>query len=272
MYGKIRQYRPPTFIDYVKLVEGLRAQPRAPLWFRGCRKAKYRLLPSMYRHDTRKTAAQLTAAEQRVMDRFRARSLPYGTRDFATDPWELLFCMQHHGVPTRLLDWSESPLVGLYFALMPASRNPGRASAVEKSDAAVWILDPVAWNQHGIRMHDKAFDGGILSYTASAADSYKPGEDISKMYEYPVAIHGCYNSPRIVAQRGVFTVFGRHIRPMETQHRNGRFDVAALTKVVIRATRLAAYREALLSNGLTESAVFPDLDGLAAELRREESS
>jgi hypothetical protein len=50
--------------------------------------------------------------------------------------WDEYFLMQHYGLPTRFLDWSESALVALYFAVGAEPRRH------EPSDAAVWMLDP----------------------------------------------------------------------------------------------------------------------------------
>ena len=56
---------------------------------------------------------------------------------FAGISW--LTLMQHYGLPTRLLDWSESPLVALYFALS--------SDEDAKADAAVWVLNPMKLNK-----------------------------------------------------------------------------------------------------------------------------
>lgn len=200
------------------------------------------------------------------MTRFRQRSLPYHSRDLSDD-WEALFFMQHYGAPTRLLDWTENPLTGLHFALMsaPSKMSPKRKVKYSNS-AAVWILDPVGWNKAALKH---------LSY---ADEPLTPGDEDLKGYSpraisagkttRPVALYGAHNSARIVAQQGVFTIFGTTMSPMETLLRRGVFPVKALSRVVIPPARIQSMRISLLNQGITESTIFPDLEGLARETKR----
>lgn len=150
------------------------------------------------------------------MVRFRQRSIPFTNR-FLSDEWDVLFFMQHYGIPTRLLDWTENPFVGLHFAVMSSPFSgklaAGKASLTFASDATVWILDPVAWNKHALQ--HLGFDRGILSPGDEVLQSYKPLTRFTDMNVFPVAIYGAHNSPRIVAQRGAFTIFGKSTKSME---------------------------------------------------------
>jgi hypothetical protein len=66
----------------------------------------------------------------------------------------------------------------------------------------------------------------------------------------------------------VFTIFGRDTKPMETVFNLDEFPERCLVKVVFLRSVIAPLRRSLLSHGVTESVVFPDLEGLARETRR----
>src|SRR5687767_11832697 len=88
-----------------------------PLLFRGNSRASHGLIPTLYRHPSIRSIDELRKLERQLMTRFRQRSIPYRSRDLIDD-WEALFFMQHYGVPTRLLDWTENPSIALHFALV----------------------------------------------------------------------------------------------------------------------------------------------------------
>jgi hypothetical protein len=260
---------PKSFQEFVKLVER-RQQARGPLWFRGAGKATYKLLPTLYRHRSHHTVDALELLERNLMMRFQQRSIPFMTRALA-DNWDSLFFMQHYGIPTRLLDWTENPFIGLYFAIMSSPFSGklvgGNAELSFSSDAAVWILDPVAWNKHALRL--QRFDRGILMPSDEALQSYKPLTRFPDMNVHPVAIYGAHNSPRIVAQRGSFMIFGQSTQGMEDAYVQETFPASCLQKVILTRDVLPAMRTSVLKNGITESVVFPDLDGLSREIKRD---
>lgn len=263
---RIREEKPNNFTDVVKLVESLQKSSGKSLWFRGCGNSDYKLLPTVYRHKTKTKVADIAQLENQLITRFRQRSIPFHDRAL-TDDWDTLFFMQHYGVPTRLLDWTENPFMGLYFAVMSAPYTvTARGLLRFEKDAAMWILDPVAWNRHSLS--HQSFDGGVLVPGDDALKGYRPAPSFAGMFNHPVALYGAHNSARIVAQRGVFTIFGQNIKPMQKIFVSEAFPTNSLIKVIFARKILPALRESILNNGITESVVFPDLDGLSKEIRR----
>ena len=253
--------------DYISFVEKLRAKRSKRLWYRGCGKASHNLKPSLYRHKKRQTIDDILALEKELLARFQQRSIPFHSRPL-TDNWEWLFLMQHYGVPTRLLDWSESPLMALFFAVTLAAHKIGKSGRpVFSGDACVWLLDPDQWNKHSVNL--KTFPGSVLTPDDVNATAYKPVGDVGMMKPSPIALYGAHNSQRIVAQRGVFVCFGKDTRPMEVAYNLEGFPTDCLMKIVLRKGRLPHLYEALRRQGITDSVVFPDLDGLAREIKRE---
>lgn len=257
-----REYKPKSVSEFLGCLEEIQGKAQHSLWFRGIGALNYKLVPTLYRHPEIHRVEELLALEKQIMSRFRQRGLPYHTRDLRDD-WDALFYMQHYGVPTRLLDWSENPLTALYFALMSAVRNMNGNKA---KSAAVWTLDPAAWNKTAL--DHLSYGGDPLTPGEDALKGYSADPTETRMAKYPVALLGAHNSARIVAQQGVFTIFGTEKTAMETLVKNGTFANSALSRIVITGDRVLDMRRSLLNHGITESTIFPDLEGLAQETKR----
>ncbi len=255
---KIIDARPKNLPEYIRVIEDLQARATGELWYRGTSDISSDLLPSLYRPRANPDAFPngLSELEAQLVARFRDRSLPYHTRSL-TDTLETLFFMQHFGVPTRLLDWTANPFVGLFFALR---------SAKVGDRVAVWILDPSAWNRAALAR--ASFQGGPLDPGHELLAGYKDVGNIPGLSQAPVAIFGAHNSPRIVAQQGAFVIFGSKTTPMETLYRRGEFPEGSMSRIVISGVAIRTLRESLFAHGITEGALFPDLEGLGRDLRR----
>ena len=198
--------------------------------------------------------------EEHILRNYIRYSRPHVTRTTAND-WEELFSAQHHGVPTRLLDWSYSPLVAAFFATRP--------SRVEEHDRAVWRLDwqvlHRAFNLPSLALMPRDLDS-ILGEGrhASPWDFFKrksPEKAFAFLVEPPSL------DQRIVAQAAVFTI------ATDKQHSFDEFLELqglgnALTKYIIPADVVALIRDQLDLVGADERRLFPDLDGVAAAIRR----
>jgi hypothetical protein len=249
--------KPTNFAELLETIEDFQSKSTVS-WYRGCANKSYTLRPSLYRHPTKTSIADLIELETEITTRFVQRSLPFLERTL-TDDWDKLFLMQHYGVPTRLLDWSENPFVSIYFAL--TGGNPSKPA-----DAAIWMCDPVAWNQ--AVLDHISYRGGVLDQSNTAMRAYAPGTKVDEIPTHPIMIYGSYNSPRIVAQRGGFALFGQGIDSMDKVYRGEKFPDGILKKIEIPSSNVKDIRTSLFRKGFTESVVFPDLEGLSRELRR----
>lgn len=187
-----------------------------------------------------KLKGELTNIEKLIVDEFRRTCRPLS--EFPPeDPWDFLALAQHHGLPTRLLDWTSSALVGLWFTVKdPPFEHKGGV----KESGVVWVFMPE-----------------LADYRADTEESGPLSNKITKIFR-PRAI-----SRRISAQTGVFTVHkvneGRGIIPFETHSSYSK----KLLKVVVPPEKFARIRHRLNILGVNSATVFPDIDGLCCHLK-----
>ena len=277
-----REITVSTLKGFTEQVEKSLARSRAlnPLakfkgnWYRGHGRARaFKLVPALYRHPKTKKLRDLLILEKQMLDDFRRQSVLH--QEFRTTKeenarFETLCYMQHYGVPTRLLDWTVNPFIALYFALTDSPTISGFKGS--KEHAAVWILDPTAWNSKALGDLDWKDRGPALPEDKELKSyypriQYEP-EDIKQIYELPVATLGVSNNIRMFAQKGVFMMFGRSSNSMELIYEKVRFPRDCLKKLVIEKSNIEKLLDNLLSIGFTDSVSYPDLHGLALELKR----
>jgi hypothetical protein len=244
-----------SIADFTAEVQA-RSSLYSPLWYRGVRDAAYDLSPTLYRRKDITTFAEFAALEQTLLTSFKHRSPPFVGKP-PTDALELLFLMQHHGIPTRLLDWTENPFVSLFFALESVRTEK------DQQDAAVWALNPMLLNKLSLSSYSHE---GIISAGDDILRGYEPMKEPRTAGNNPVALYGVHNSQRIVAQRGVFVLSAVNITPLNKIDFPSAGD-SLLMKMTIPKDKKKQMFEQLFNMGITDSVLFPDLDGLAREIK-----
>lgn len=243
------------------------------LWFRGepYRTSSTRLRPKLYRSKVQRR--YLRYEEQELRAEFRRHAVPLMRGPQPNGPlahWEWYFLMQHYGAPTRLLDWTDGSLVALYFAI--SSRRAEDA----RGDAAVYVLDPYWLNElafRDLRMGKNRPNGVVFPEWSDRwpeIEGYLPKDpfDRSRIRPLmPLAISPSHLSARFAAQKSQFTIYGqdrgkRLLRLAED--RDSRIRV-----IPIAEKSISEIRTQLGDCGISESTVFPDLDGLGRELYTE---
>jgi hypothetical protein len=238
------------------------------LWFRGVARGSYPLLPGAY--------WRKECDEDSLFLSFKTAAPSYVQNRPAND-WEWYFLAQHYGLPTRLLDWTESPLTALYFAL--ADNNGYCASPITDDPPAVWMMDPAHLN----RMTHSLPAGYLFVPGYSALEYWLParcgrGKEVKAIEPQsdfrdnskPVAIFPTRYNPRLVAQRGVFTVHGIDEIPIDSVFASASIDgTPSIARLLIDPTQCERLLRDLSAIGVNRTGLFPEPSSVASDLMRQ---
>ena len=232
---------------------------RASAIYRGVADTGYSLLTSLDRLGGAGAPHTKGHLEEHILRNFMRYARPFLGAGSA-GPWELLVTAQHHGAPTRLLDWTFSPLVAAHFATVRGQPD---------CDRVVWRLD---W----LELHEY-FGLKPLAFLVSDLDEALRKHGYSSVWELFDAKDDrktfvCMLEPpaidaRILAQSAAFTLSSTRTKGLDAILRDHGLE-RCLTRFIIRSSRVDFIRDQLDLCGVDERKIFPDLDGVAAEIAR----
>lgn len=234
--------------DYFATIEyDVKRHGSEELWYRGHADVSWSLIPAALRPATRANREKALNL-LREFKRLAELKLKPPTGDDAELKW--VQYAQHYGLPTRLLDWTTNPMAALYFA------------ALEKnSHGAVYAFDPIELNQRNVGAQcDRPLDSQrdlpkITKYLRLTGMASRRGLRT-------VAIKPTWNSERIVAQHGCFTLHGSRSFFISKD------DAPSLCCIPILRGAKASLMRQLNENGSGEMDLFPELEHLCNHLRR----
>lgn len=249
--NKITDKPAPTDIESISdLLEilGTNLDSSHSPWYRGQREFEWKLQPTAQR-DLSVWDADTMRMEKMRMDVFIQNAVQFSSHD-GQDDWAWMFLMRHHGVPTRLLDWTESPLVALYFAVAESGDDDS-----DKSDAALWILYPKLLNSISEFHSIPTFYDKQINENYSLQNFVDSAEHVIRK---PMAAIANRSSIRMQAQQSVFTVSHRDLTPL-----NEFGDKTHCLKLRILGSKKKDIRDELSLLSISDFSMFPELDTVA---------
>ena len=192
------------------------------------------LLPRIARDEY---SAKMIRSERAMFDEFKRQGHSLA-HDTCRTNWDWLALAQHHGLPTRLLDWTQNAMAALWFAIHDAT--------FEKSSPVVWILHSDSTDIINPDKAESPFDG-----------------------DRTMIFRPTHMTPRIIAQSGYFTVH-KHLKKDERMiplENNRRFKHRLHKIEISRGTGLLVGE--LQKFGVNSATLFPDLDGLSQRITSE---
>ena len=230
--------------DLLSILKDYVADHNEPVWFRGHSNKDWTLLPSLLRIPHQPEENYITKFQQNAT--MLLNPLP-------ANSWEWLFVMRHYDVPTRLLDWTESPLVATYFVV----------TEFPDLDGVLWILLPLKLNtSKGRRLeHESA----LPSINDEIMKMYAPQYVSMKKYgapARPIAFNAPRNTQRMQSQLSVFTISSDDTTPLEIDSSGEDY----LWKCIIPQAAKQPIQKELNLLAIKRFQLYPELESIDMEL------
>ena len=232
---------------------------RSSYLYRGMSDASFHLTTSL-RQNCKQQARNIEPSILRNFSKYAAAEEPI----IATSVWRQMILGQHHGLPTRLLDWSYSPLIALNFAVTERDLRD-----MDRHDCSVWRVDmaelhsllPGKYQSKRRANKSTAFTVNMLYEVAPTLRQYDDDMGDRAM----VVIEPPSIDPRIINQYSFFSVIPSGMEDIEGfLYRNTSHTV----KYIIGRELRWRIRDMLDQLNINERIVYPGLDGLSTWLAR----
>jgi len=271
--------------DYIREIIRLRVKNEKGCeffqWYRGHADKSWELLPKVQRGFTSEDE-ELFRKERYYTNDFQARASVFQSQKPQLNEYaNWLTLMQHYGLPTRLLDWSRSPLVALYFAISDENEyekdacvwilTPGKLNALEKLEKPSCINGKEYENSFIYNMAHKTISTMIFTAfrrweLSSNPDAITPDD---KKFDHRFEnlkgkIAACYPTEadsRVYNQYAAFTVHNSSKRLIDL------CDDSILLRITIPHKKKKELLYELSVCGITQSYIYPDLEHLSNEIK-----
>jgi hypothetical protein len=232
---------------------------RAPYAYRGMSNADYKLDTSLIR-----LCGNINKLESHLLMNFNKYGTQFMEKDLSI--WHVLTLAQHHGLPTRLLDWTYSPLVSLHFATANTEHY--------NKDGVVWVVEYAKMRSYlPDLLREKLASEDSHVFTVEMLTDLFPGENALKKFStlndkpFGLFLEPPSLDDRIINQFSVFTLMSNPTICMNDWLEQIP-DKNIWHKIIIPAEIKGEIRDKLDQSNINERVLFPGLDGLAKLLTR----
>ena len=236
------------------------------VWYRGHSKRTYRLAPGVYRSEFTSVAQECCngvndeekrlTLERSVLNEFRTTGATFFDPDHIIS---LYFIAQHHGIPTRLLDWTSNPLAALFFTVEKEDRE----------DGDVFVMEPTKLIPTPTRKPDKTKPRLVWQYIHTMRDPFVRDRIGITFWHNPknqwepesliIPLRPDNTAGRIGQQSSCFTL---HMHKSESRTN------PTLAQIKVPANHKPKLRTELHALNINNFTIFNDLDRLSAEIKR----